>query len=95
MSQNPPLNAAILLRPPIVGKAPMYRVSCIDGDRWRILDAGNRLVFVGTRQQGEDWLDFQENARPRPSAFKAQLRGLVEAWVRPLGRLVTGTPVRV
>ncbi len=72
----------------------MYRISCINGGRWRIVDASDRLVFVGTQLQGEDWLDRQENRRPRPSALSGYLREVVEACVRPLGRFVRTLPAR-
>jgi hypothetical protein len=72
----------------------MYRVSCINGGRWRIVDASNRLVFVGTQLQGEDWLDRQENLRLRPSVLSGYLLEIVEALVRPLGRLVRTLPAR-
>jgi hypothetical protein len=72
----------------------MYRVLCIRGGRWRIVDASDRLVFVGTQLQGEDWLDRQENLRRRPSALSGFLWEVVEAWVRPLGRLVGTLPAR-
>ena len=72
----------------------MYRVSCINGSRWRIVDASDRLVFVGTQLQGEDWLDRQENLLLRPSPLSDYLLGLVEAWVRPLGRLLKTLPAR-
>jgi hypothetical protein len=41
----------------------MYRVQSITGERWEIVDSNDRTVFVGTKSQAEDWLDFQENAR--------------------------------
>ena len=72
----------------------MYRVSCISGGRWRIVDGSDRLVFVGTQLQGEDWLDRQENLRPRPSALSGFLREIGEALVRPLGRFVVALPAR-
>ena len=32
-----------------------------DGDRWLVRDAEGLVVFVGTKREVEDWLDFQEN----------------------------------
>lgn len=72
----------------------MYRILSIDGDRWRIVDAANRLVFVGSQRQGEDWLDRQENLQPRPWFFSELLQGIAEPWVRSLGRLMRTAPVR-
>jgi hypothetical protein len=66
----------------------MYRVSSIDGDRWRIVDACGRLVFVGTQLQGEEWLDRQENLRPRQSALGAFLSGVVDDRLRSLATLM-------
>jgi hypothetical protein len=38
------------------------------GDSWCIVDESLAVRFVGSKDQAEDWLDFQENARRRPSA---------------------------
>jgi hypothetical protein len=65
----------------------MHKIQSIEGNRWRIVDGSNRLVFVGDRAQAEDWLDWQENAEPHPSAFAIWLHGLVEFTARPLAHL--------
>jgi hypothetical protein len=45
----------------------MYRVQYKNREQWRIVDGRDQTVFVGTKRQAEDWLDYQENAQPRPS----------------------------
>jgi len=66
-----------------------YRVQCVDGNRWRIVDRSEKLVFVGTKEQGEDWLDRQENLVPRPSIAGAWSARLLQALSQPLARLLT------
>jgi hypothetical protein len=62
----------------------MYSVSSIEGTRWRIIDGSQRLVFVGTKQQAEDWLDARDNMASRPSTLAKWLHGLMETSGRPL-----------
>jgi hypothetical protein len=64
----------------------MYRIHSVQGDQWTIVDEGGQPVFVGTKRQCEDWLDLQENIRPRPSRYKA--------WIRRLFARRTGQSVR-
>jgi hypothetical protein len=51
-----------------------------NGDSWCIVDQSLTVAFVGTKDQAEDWLDFQENARRRPSVGSLpSLRPLIDA----------------
>jgi hypothetical protein len=43
----------------------MHRVQLTADDRWEIVDSQDRLVFVGTKREAEDWLDYRDNALPR------------------------------
>jgi hypothetical protein len=65
----------------------MYRLESKTDDLWMIFDGKNDLVYVGTKQQVEDWLDHHENLHPRPSVSGAWLRRLVHALVWPVRRL--------
>jgi hypothetical protein len=49
----------------VVREASMYRVRDIQRDQWMIVDDRDQTVFVGTKRQAEDWLDYQENAQRR------------------------------
>ena len=44
----------------------MYFVKYIEGS-WQIVDSNEQTLFIGTKQQVEEWLDCQENAVQRPS----------------------------
>jgi hypothetical protein len=72
----------------------MYNIQSIHGNRWRIVDGSNRLVYVGNKQQAEEWLDWQDNAHPGPSALSVWLRGIVETTARPLALLWRRSQVR-
>src|SRR5438309_11309992 len=66
----------------------MYRIHSVSGDQWTIVDDRDDVVFAGTKQRCEDWLDFQENARPQPSTAGSSATGTwlsrqLEAWARP------------
>ncbi len=67
----------------------MYHVHStgVDDD-WRIVDDKQTLLFVGTKQQSEDWLDFQENAQWQSSIGVVSLRRAVEGWMRILRRIL-------
>ncbi len=67
----------------------MYRVQSITGDRWEIVDSNDRTVFVGTRQQAEDWLDFRENAQ-RAAQHRPWFRTLLASLRRFACRLTGG-----
>jgi hypothetical protein len=54
-----------------------YRIHSVSDDQWKITDDRDQVVFIGTKPQCEDWLDCQENARPRPSFVKAWIRALL------------------
>jgi hypothetical protein len=67
----------------------MYRIEYVnDGNRWMIVDVKDRVVFIGTMQQAEDWLDSQENLNRRPSQVGAWLRRVFRGWTRPVDRAV-------
>ena len=65
----------------------MYRVQSITNDRWEIADSQDRLVFVGTKRQAEEWLDYQDNAVPQPAHRGAWARALFQSLRRFVGRL--------
>jgi hypothetical protein len=65
----------------------MRRIDSVVGEQWTIVDERGGVVFVGTKQGCEDWLDYQDNAQRRPSAVTAWIRWLFAAWLTP--------PVRV
>jgi hypothetical protein len=67
--------------------SPMYMIHSSNSNRWRIVDRSNRLVFVGDKQQAEEWLDWQDNAQPHPSALGDWFRGIVESTARPFAHL--------
>lgn len=67
---------------------PMYRIETVsDGNRWMVIDAQDRVVFVGTMQQAEDWLDCDENVNRGPGKLGAWAHRTIEAWGRPVDRL--------
>ncbi len=72
----------------------MYSIQSINGNRWQIVDGANRLVFVGNKQQAEEWLDWQENAIPGPSALSLWIQGIVESTARPFAALWRRTQAR-
>jgi hypothetical protein len=39
----------------------VIQIAFIFGDQWQVIDADNETVFVGTKAQIEDWLDWLEN----------------------------------
>ena len=55
----------------------MYRVQYLDGDRWRIVNRGDKTVFVGNKPQAEEWLDYQENVQSQSSARTSCFREIV------------------
>jgi hypothetical protein len=57
----------------------MFRVEPAQGDQWRIIDEKDQVVFVGTVQQAEDWLDFHENAQRHAAPAGAWLRNFFDA----------------
>ena len=50
----------------VVHDGPVFRVEFVSGDQWKVIDEGDETLFVGTKSQVEDWLDFQENQRAQP-----------------------------
>ena len=65
----------------------IYRVESHADDLWMIFDGKNELVFVGTKQQVEDWLDYQDNLCGRPVVRHAWLSNLRQAFGSPIRRL--------
>ena len=61
----------------------MHCIHSVSGDLWTIVNERDELVFQGTKQRCEDWLDDKDNARPRPSAVTAWIRWLIAAWLAP------------
>jgi hypothetical protein len=45
----------------------MYSIEYVKADRWQVVDGNDQSVFVGSKQQVENWLDLQENLRCRSS----------------------------
>ncbi len=64
----------------------MYHIEYAADDRWKVLDQSGQAIFVGTRRQIEDWLDFQENIVRHPSPRTSQ-RERVRALVSWLGHI--------
>jgi hypothetical protein len=64
----------------------MYRVQLTTDDRWEIVDSKDRLVFVGTKQEAENWLDYQDNALPRAAVRGARVHALFQALRRVICR---------
>jgi hypothetical protein len=72
----------------------MYRVQLTADDRWEIVDSQDRLVFVGTKQEAEDWLDYRDNALPRTVSGGAWLHAFFQALRRLLCRFSGGCRTR-
>jgi hypothetical protein len=67
----------------------MYRIEYVnDGNRWMIVDVKDRVMFIGTMQQAEDWLDSQENLNRQPTQVGAWLRRIFQGWTRRVDRAV-------
>ncbi|MGE5194849.1 MAG: hypothetical protein ACM3U2_20345, partial [Deltaproteobacteria bacterium] len=66
----------------------MYFVKYVSGTQRHIIDRDQQTVFIGTKQQVEDWLDLQENARrlaaPSPVSFGRIARAVITHCVRIL-----------
>jgi hypothetical protein len=77
----------------------MYRIENVSGENaWLVVDLKDRVMFTGTMQQVEDWLDSQENVNRRPSNVSAWFRRLFHARTRPvdhLAEVARGTKDRV
>ena len=66
------------------------------GDAWNVVDEHQGLTFSGTKQQVEDWLDFQENLRRQESAASERshrhpvdvVLKAVQRYLTTLGRLL-------
>jgi hypothetical protein len=52
-----------------------------------IIGGKDEVVFAGTKQQVEDWLDHEENLHPRPSARGAWHGSLVQVLLWPFRRV--------
>jgi hypothetical protein len=63
----------------------MYRVAYADAALWVILDANEKAIFAGTKQQVEDWLDHRENVERQPSP-RISLRCLWQFLLRMVRR---------
>ena len=57
----------------LVNRALVYILRHINGTQWHIVDSSRRTVFVGTKQQAEDWLDLQDNLQRQPVRQAARL----------------------
>src|SRR5579863_1688987 len=67
----------------------MHFIHSVAGDQWTIVNDRGALVFEGTKQRCEDWLDFEDNARTRPSAVTVWIRWLIAAWLAPRVRVTS------
>jgi hypothetical protein len=79
--------AGVAFHPPLRHGGQMYRVEYLAGDQWGVIDGRERTVFVGTKQQVEDWLDRQENIELGRSERSPHF-SLYRRLVRTLRRLV-------
>jgi hypothetical protein len=69
-------------------EVPMYHIKNVSGENaWSVVDVKDRVVFTGTMQQVEDWLDSQENLNRRPSNLSAWFRRLFHTGTRPVDHL--------
>ncbi len=64
----------------------MYRVLYLQ-DQWLVFDASETVVFAGTKQQAEDWLDHQENIQ-RSTSSETSLRRLCHSLSQMIADLV-------
>jgi hypothetical protein len=68
----------------------MFRVEYVP--EWKIVDENDKVVFVGTMRQAEDWLDFRENAQRQTLSTGVWLRNLVATGRPLLARLFADRP---
>jgi hypothetical protein len=68
----------------------VYSVKYINGTQWHIVDRNQETVFIGTKQQAEDWLDFKENAQRQSATSTFSLRRAAQAILLPSRRFVSG-----
>jgi hypothetical protein len=68
----------------------MYFLKYVNGTQWHIVDSGQQTVFIGTKQQAEDWLDFQENARREAARSPKSFGGIARGIMRLPGRVLRG-----
>jgi hypothetical protein len=61
----------------------MYSIQYVKGDQWQVMDESDKAVFVGKKQQVEDWLDHEENLQRRSSPHQS-----VDSIVRSLRQLI-------
>ena len=63
----------------------MYQVLAVEGDQWTIVDDRDEVVFIGTKQTCEDWLDSQDNLvfHHRPSRASGWIHRFYEACLSP------------
>ena len=60
----------------------VFRVEFVSGDQWKVIDAHDESVFVGTMREVEDWLDYHDNLRPRSVSPGVWLQNFVDAFRR-------------
>ena len=66
----------------------MFRVEPTQEDQWKVVDENDKVAFIGTMREAEEWLDFQDNA-PRAAAPASNwLRNAVNALHQPLAKLI-------
>jgi hypothetical protein len=65
----------------------MLRVESKIGNTWMIIDSKDDIIFAGTMQEVEDWLDHHENLRRRPSIRGAWHRIFLDAVLWPFRRV--------
>jgi hypothetical protein len=59
----------------------MYRIASAAGSQWAIVDETDRVWFVGTPRECEDWLDLQENLQ-RQQQKRAHWRRFISSLMR-------------
>lgn len=77
----------------------MYRISDASGSQWAVVDETDRVWFVGTPRECEDWLDLQENLKrqnqPRPaSQWRRAWGALVRLFRRDPASTIVGPVTR-
>ncbi len=68
----------------------MYAVKYINGSQWHIVDSNQQTVFVGNKQQAEEWLDLQENAQRQAAASPVSRSRIRVALQSLCGHMMSG-----
>lgn len=63
----------------------MYKIGSAIGDVWTIVNDRGEVVFMGTKQQCEDWLDHEDNLRIAAERHPGWLRRMWNRlWRKPI-----------